>query len=146
MTNTKGSMVEKFLHTELAQGICVCITIIYFHLAGIIDGLIWGRRGADSLKGDEHNYLVASRGAVFLIAILPMSWILAILTVFLFPMIHNGAYYLTRNRISGGVVYAKGWGSKPSKGSTASINFSFKLRMILGLIGIAGIIVFFNLN
>lgn len=120
------------------QLLAVCLCLIYFHIAGIIDGILWGKRGADSYKINEHVYLVASRALVIGIAWLPVHFMFIICLTFMFPMIHNGAYYLTRRQISGGKTYPKGWGSEPSETTTAQINFSFIARMVLGAIGIAG--------
>lgn len=116
---------------------------------GLVDSVLWSRKGAQSYPYNEHIFFVANRIFVFNImicfAILDFSTVYIILGTsvggaFMFPFFHNGFYYLGRKKIGNynGYynVYRKGFWSEPSDSSSATINFSLVERVMLGIIGL----------
>lgn len=125
--------MNDFLFSPTGQFIGVWLTLIFFFCTGVIDAVLWSKTGAAAFKFNEHTLLVFVRGCFLLISIIPVNWVLVLCTWLMFPAIHNGAYYMARNAIDGS--YPKKWKAEPSDSSTATINFSFKLRTALAFIG-----------
>lgn len=65
--------------------------------------------------------------------------------VLIFSIIHNGMYYETRKTLSNGNLYPKGWKSS-STSSEAVLEFGWKERKALAIIGAIGIIISFLIN
>ena len=68
------------------------------------------------------------------IAVLTLIFIIAgniwIACCFMFPFIHDGAYYMTRNKLNKD-VYLKGFWDNPSSTSTAILDFELWKRIFL---------------
>jgi hypothetical protein len=106
---------------------------------GCVNGLIWGRKGADSFKLDEHWFIVLLELSVILIVLGVTEFELnkwdvrvAVFSSFLSkPFFKDGAMYYTRDLIDGS--YPARWMANPSKTSTALLNFTVFWR-IMGLL------------
>jgi hypothetical protein len=117
----------------------------YAHVHGYTNAFLYGRKGADSLPGNEHVYLTIERAAVWLLPIIAclqlmlfgyfLTFRLGVYSLVLelvagamaFSFFHNGAYYLMRDRIDGtshGFCYQ-------SPTSTAVLEFSYTQRAAL---------------
>lgn len=115
---------------------------IFHVLWGSVNALIWGRKGADSFKLDEHWFIVLMELVFWFILLwvgefqLPrwdvrVAVISGILSKSFFK---DGAMYYTRDLIDGS--YPARWWANPSKTSTAIINFSTFWRVAMLLAGI----------
>jgi hypothetical protein len=122
--------------------ILLILLVFIWFLEGVADGILWSRKGPDAFEGNEHTLLWIKRLLITFIAFFPVHFLLVLASVFLFPLIHNGAYFETRKDISGGTTYPDGWKSEPSPFSTAKINFSFKQRVLGAVIGIVIIVLY----
>ena len=121
----------------------------YFSCSGIKDAILWSGTKYNAYKWNEHILFVAERISVGLAilfgAILFKTNAGVALMIFLgvwlcFPFWHNGFYYWQRNYISKGMIYPKKF-KDFTEGSGAKINFEWKTRWYLGLMGIFLIIV-----
>lgn len=124
--------------TEFWICLISCIVArIYASLSGVKDGILYGRRGADSFSWNEHVVYVIERmafGAMFLsgfaVGLIGSYWSVGMITisaVFGFSFWHNGYYYITRGRISG----TYGYFSQNSTSSTAVIELRWHPRLML---------------
>jgi len=123
-------------------------------LMGENDALIWARQGADSydkgIRKNEHVMLVAMRAAILLFGFVaggvgaftgtPILMAIVLLPlVFTYSFIHNGSYYMARNRIANedgaALPYPAGFKANPSNTSTAKINLSWTARWRIASIG-----------
>lgn len=83
-----------------------------------------------------HTLFTLQRTIVWmLIAILSMSWSIAVGLILIFPFWHDNQYYTQRNNIDSS-TYPKRWRDS-STTSTAKIELNFKTRTVLFVIGIA---------
>jgi hypothetical protein len=103
-------------------------------VAGVVQAFLYSKKGADSIKGDEHNWFIADRVLIWSVALLPSAGWYIFAIPFFYPLFYNGAYYYMRNKIDGS--YSKGWKSDPSNSSTADLNLSFERRVQLGIVGL----------
>ena len=113
---------------------------VIFFLRGVEQGILYGMKGADSFKWNEHIVLGAVRvlivGAVIVGGIVGeknIAGLVAIVIAFIpsFWFWHNTAYYYTRHMIDSRVY--PDWLTANSKTSSASINVPFVWR-IIGLV------------
>lgn len=113
---------------------------VYAFLQGIADAVLWSRKGHEAFEGNEHVVLFVGRLVVLMLAVVGMDVVTAFLVGCMFPFIHSGAYYSSRNDIDHR-VYPDGWKSEPSEDSSAEINFTFKQRLWLFIAAISCLIV-----
>lgn len=130
------------MNTELSYALVMFTGLIFFHVTGIIEAILWSRKGTIAFNYNEHNWLFLQRICLAILIFFPLHIILLGCLFLMFPAVHNGAYYLGRKEIDGSY---KGWNAEPSKLSTANINFSWKQRAILGTVGLLGTLAFFIL-
>lgn len=99
---------------------------------------------------NPHIIFMVDRLIVYAVAVffaLPFTWCislaLSVLLVMMFPFLHDGMYYDTRNDYSSGKVYPDGWSSNPDTNNElydAKISLNFKSRLALFLFGIIGFV------
>jgi hypothetical protein len=113
--------------------LCICLFQIVF---GAINAFIYGRKGADSLKRDEHIDIVVLQGLFFLypflvlwlrVDVYELCWA-TVAGIFATPFFKDGAYFETRKRMDP-TVYRLGW-LDDSTTSTAIINFKMPMRVL----------------
>lgn len=119
--------------------LCICAFWVFW---GCCNALIWGRKGAESFKLDEHWFIVLLE-IVFILSIIFVGeaqiskWDVrvAVMSAFLSkPFFKDGAMYYTRDLIDGS--YPARWMANPSKTSTALLNFTTFWRIGLLIAGL----------
>lgn len=109
------------------------VIIMYACVEGFTHAVLYGRRGADSFKWNEHLLFNAQR-AILVTALFFKPDIYSIISGLLcFSFFHNGFYYTQRDRIDNS--YPKRWWDD-STSSSATINFSVKVRTGMAIAGI----------
>lgn len=119
-------------------------------ISGLVEAILWSKKGADAFTWNEHIALLALRGLVFFGLFLgfwanaDMNFWRLVLSAGIgymgFVGLHPSFYYLFRNKIDRS--YPMGFFSNPSRDSTADINLSVGLRMLLILGSIILLVVF----
>ncbi len=127
---------------------------LFAYLDGLGDGILYSRKGASALPGNEHTYLVARRfvaallyaGGFFYGAV--MGWkglmLLGVDTLCIslaFSFWHNGAYNLMRDKIDG---KANGW-QYSSPTDSSKYNFTYPQRRDMKMASIAILIIGYSL-
>ncbi|KUG07443.1 hypothetical protein [Solirubrum puertoriconensis] len=109
----------------------------YALLSGFKDSILWSRKGAEAFRWNEHVVFVLERITLVAVAILctQLSALQALCAVLsyalMFSLPHNTAYYWGRSRIDSqpfDIRYS-------STTSTAKLEFNFKTRLVLFLVG-----------
>jgi hypothetical protein len=138
---------------------------LYAYVHGQSNALLYGRKGAESLPGNEHRYLVAER-LVLILTVLTgfvygwQGWLIEMYTevpagILAFSFWHNGAYYVMRNKISYFGMIGKKW--KPSWAdvqflwtmqsptTTARVDLTFTQRLVLLLASLVLLLIGYSL-
>lgn len=115
---------------------------IWALFSGIIEGILYSERGADAFKGNEHHYFDVQRmsiGCLIVVSFFLHRYLndkefmmLLISSLLSWNFFHDAGYYQTRYFID---TPAYKWYSD-STTSSAKLNFSFKTRLLLFLIGL----------
>ena len=113
------------------------IYCLFAYLDGLGDGILYSRKGAQALPGNEHRYLVHRRVAAWLMGVggFVYGWLFglsgallltadSIALVLAFSFWHNGAYNLMRDKIGNTV---NGW-RYTSPTDTSEWNFDYSQR------------------
>jgi hypothetical protein len=97
----------------------------------------WGKlRRFNHTRGDIHRHFVAVRIALYLWAY-GFTWIALIQllpAMLMFPLIHDGAYYIGRHYIETGTINVMRF-THHTTTSTAVFSFSFWKRVVMFVIG-----------
>lgn len=119
----------------------ILIFVHYSALEGIREGFYY--HAQPDTRSFNLHYLFVIQRALFGLLILYISrdWVFCVGLVLIFSLFHNGFYFITRNKLNP-EIYKKGFFSN-STTSTAFFEFSFPVRLILAVLGIAAIL--FNL-
>lgn len=132
----------------------------YSLLAGIVEGILYSKKGSDAFRWNEHAIFVMKMGSVGLLYCWPAfvsiacGWMgidapietdvekisIALMWAGCHPLIHDGAYYETRRRID---VPNYRWYYDYSKTSTARLEIRFIGRLFFAS---AGVITYITLN
>lgn len=123
---------------------------LFAYLDGQGDGILYSRKGAAALPGNEHTYLVKRRVAAFLLAsggfvygaIFGWQGVLllavdSIALVLAFSFWHNGAYNLMRDKIGS---TSNGW-QYSSPTDTSKYNFSYPQRRNMFYLSVAILVI-----
>lgn len=126
----------------------IFLAYLLFHLTsvirGIIDAILYSKKGAEALPGNEHVFL--NTGTIIAISLFFAGWFFQrdwVFAVFLiagywpgFSFFHNGTYNVTKNIIfRTGMSFVEAW-VDTSKTSTANFKYDFKSRLYLMLFGL----------
>jgi hypothetical protein len=138
---------------------------LYAYVHGQSNALLYGRKGAESLPGNEHRYLVAER-LVLILTVLTgfvygwQGWLIEMYTevpagILAFSFWHNGAYYVMRNRISyfGMMGETREWSwtsswflwTRQSPTTTARVDLTFTQRLVLLLASLVLLLIGYSL-
>lgn len=122
--------------------VLLLLLVSYSCLAGIVEGFLYGKKGAESISGNEHTFFVAKIAAIALIVVIPVEYhyfdrlILVACWVLLHAFFHDGCYYETRKRID--VAYYHFFYDK-SLTSTARLEIGIITRSLMAIAGVLGI-------
>jgi hypothetical protein len=138
---------------------------LYAYVHGQSNALLYGRKGAESLPGNEHRYLVAERVLLVLAFVVGVvygsqGWLIEMYVevpagILAFSFWHNGAYYVMRNRIfcydaiQGGWKYT--WSdiqflwTLQSSTTTARVDLTFTQRLVLLLASLVLLLIGYSL-
>jgi hypothetical protein len=125
------------------------LLLAYSVFAGIVEGILYGMKGAASFLGNEHGFFVAKLAFIGLIVAIPVEYnyterIVVILSWWLcHAFFHDGAYYETRRQID---TPSYRWYYDRSATSTARFEISFWLRTLMLVAGIGGLAIYFLLK
>lgn len=115
------------------------IGCLYAYYDGWVDGLHFDRPASLHQilpAGLDIHQLFVMRRAIVLILLSAATGILpAIAFGLVFPYIHDGRYYFTRNQLNH-QKYPDGWKSEPSRSSTAVMDFSYRVRVLFAFFGV----------
>lgn len=127
--------------------ILLVLIVLAWSVRGIEQAVLWSRKGHKAFKWNEHLLFVISRGLYIAIIItatfIEWYWAAGIagVSILMFPIVHNGFYYVARNRIAetnGDLLlpYPEGF-MDYSEDSSAAINFTWKVRLVFAIVGLA---------
>lgn len=111
--------------------------IVYACADGFSHAILYGRKGDQSFKWNEHIVFNIARGSFLLALFLPGNIWTVLSAACTFPFFHNGFYYTQRDRIDGS--YPKRWWAM-TKGSSAKINFTPVIRTALAVLGLVAFV------
>jgi hypothetical protein len=113
--------------------------ILFSILEGIREAHYFDAFPRPAKRYDIHQIFAAQR--VIVIFALSSHVIIALGFALMFPFIHDGVYYMWRHKLNV-VTYPKGFWSNPSHTSTAMFDPNLWLRIIMFVVGIAGIVAY----
>ena len=112
---------------------------LYAYYDGWVDGLHFDRPASLHQilpAGPDIHQLFTVRRAIVLILLSAATGILPAITFgLIFPYVHDGCYYATRNKLNP-QKYPDRWKSEPSRSSTAVMDFSYRIRVFLAFFGV----------
>ena len=125
--------------------VVLVLMLLVWAVRGIEQAILWSRTGSKAFSWNEHILFLISRGLYVAVIICStfMNWFegaaVAGASIMMFAFIHDGVYYVARNKIATNlglaIPYIKGFTSQ-SVTSTATINFSWKTRYMLAIGGL----------
>jgi len=124
------------------------LMLLHPFVTGAIEGILYGRKAAESFRWDEHLMFLVGRAIIGLLVLLTTDLtifdriILVICWIFCYALPHDESYYYTRAKIDKS-RYVYGYQSPTS---TAKLELNKLERLILLLIGLAGFIVYLFLK
>ena len=129
------------------------VFVMFAITSGIVEGILWSRKGAEAFKWNEHIALI-SQAIAFILGVSLSQFvripffhfgILLLASSMAFVGIKPGVMYYVRHKIDPSVYGAKFF-AEPSDSSTAKINLSVALRMglIVCSIEILSILIFYG--
>lgn len=107
--------------------------IAFSILCGYLEAYFWAARPKVDQRW-SHIMLTVLRAVVAIPILYYEGWLNVLSLMCLFPLLHDGAYYQTRNHINPN-IYPKGWKDE-STTTGALISLSFTNRVILAVVGI----------
>lgn len=118
--------------------ILALLSILVFYVSiSLVEGVLFHLKAKSGLKIKyQHFYLVATRIPLWIMFFIyyPNPYLLFLL-ISIFPFIHDGVYYWTRNKLNPN-IYPKGFWDNPDKiKSDAILDFSLNQRIGLSIIG-----------
>lgn len=114
--------------------IYIILWIIFSIFEGIREGYYFNSIPASPKRYNIHTLFTAQRLTVLAFIII-QDPIAALVCVCMFPFIHDGFYYDTRNKLNPN-IYTKGFWDAPSKTSTARFDFSLGTRLFFYILGL----------
>lgn len=131
-----GAVLHYFNHPTLDAVITTSILSIF---CGVCEAYYWHlKMRSKELIHNEHVFLTLLRCGFFLLLFRHTDILTTLGCIGLFPLLHDGFYYMIRNQITPG-IYPLGF-TDTSTTSTAWLTMNFNMRLILALIG-GGLIV-----
>lgn len=113
--------------------ILILCFVVFAYISGYIEAYFWATHPKVNQR-TSHIMLTILRLIVVLPIIICTQWINLIVCMCIFPLIHDGTYYQTRNQIDEN-VYPNGW-TDHSITTGALLSFTFIYRVLLAMVGI----------
>lgn len=120
---------------EVVNLISITLIILFYCFSTICEGGYFHIRMESGIKLKyEHTILTLMRSCVWgLFYLICKDWVLTVSMIFIFPFIHDGIYYVTRNKLNP-AIYKKGfWDDSTS--STALLELKLPYRTTLFVVG-----------
>ena len=145
--------LSNFIDRPVSMMIVIVCWISFCIIEGVREGIFFDCFGFQNpspkesemeikARKDIHKIFTYLRIAVFIPAFVFVPWLCGIGLFLIFPFLHDGFLYLTRNKLNVG-KYIKGFWSEPSNSSLALINFPLWFRSTMFVVGMALIIISF---
>lgn len=124
--------------------------VIYSSLAGSVEAILYGKKGAETFSWNEHAIYVFARTMVlfsilFAGRLVPLSnidcFIYAIICTLSFSFFHNGVYFETARRINRPDY--RFWSN--SKTSTAKIEMTWAIRLSMLFVSVGLLILYYTI-
>lgn len=120
--------------------------LVYSAFAGIVEGILYGKKGADSFTFNEHAFFVVKMLCLAALVILPFKaslvqgLVVTCVWALMHPLVHDGFYYETRRQID---VPNYRWYYDYSKTSTARLELRFIVRISLFCSGLTTMVIYY---
>ena len=120
------------------------ITVLFFYVTkSVAEGFYFHAKAKSktSYEKYQHWVLTAIRIPVWILFWMYTNWILTLGMILIFPFLHDGIYYYTRNKLNP-FVYTEGFWDDPNpKSSNAVMDFTLLQRTLLAAVGIIVILI-----
>lgn len=123
--------------------ISILSILVFYVSVSLVEGVLFHLKAKSGLKIKyQHFYLVATRVPLWILFYL-VTYNLSLLffLITLFPLIHDGTYYWTRNKLNPNIYPKKFWDNPDKKKSDAILDFSLDQRIGLAFIGTITLII-----
>lgn len=127
----------------------LAIFLFYSCLAGIVEGILYGREGSATFRWNEHILFFLKVIAFGMVYLLPsdqpmlQKWIVIGTWWFMHSFFHDGFYYETRRQID---MPNYRWYFDYSKTSTARVELPFVIRIGLASTGLLAFTIYYLLK
>jgi hypothetical protein len=130
----------------IIEVILAILSLLTFYVStSLVEGALFHLKAKSKLKiKNQHFYLVAMRIPFWVLFYLVTTNVfLLTFMVMIFPFIHDGVYYWTRNKLNPD-IYPKGFWDEPDPiKSDAVLDFTLKQRIWLAILGSVILIISF---
>jgi hypothetical protein len=130
----------------IIEVILAILSLLTFYVStSLVEGVLFHLKAKSKLKiKNQHFYLVAMRIPFWVLFYLVTTNVfLLTFMVMIFPFIHDGVYYWTRNKLNPD-IYPKGFWDEPDPiKSDAVLDFTLKQRIWLAILGSVILIISF---
>ena len=122
----------------IIEVILAILSLLTFYVStSLVEGALFHLKAKSKLKiKNQHFYLVAMRIPFWVLFYLVTTNVfLLTFMIMIFPFIHDGVYYWTRNKLNPD-IYPKGFWDEPDPiKSDAVLDFTLKQRIWLAILG-----------
>lgn len=122
----------------ILETILALLSLLTFYVStSLVEGVLFHLKAKSKLKIKyQHFYLVAMRVPFWILFYLvTCNWFLLLFMVMLFPFIHDGVYYWTRNKLNPEIYPSGFWDEPDAIKSDAVFDFTLKQRIWLAILG-----------
>lgn len=126
------------LGTFYQEIIAIVIWVLFAILDGAVDAMMYHVKNVNkSLPVNEHIYYTIQRLLVAIACIALAGWWIIPSLILVFPFLHDGMYYFTRNKLNPGVYYF-GWFDHSNTSTAVLTKFlTPEVRTFLFFLGIS---------
>jgi hypothetical protein len=130
----------------IIEVILAILSLLTFYVStSLVEGALFHLKAKSKLKIKyQHFYLVAMRIPFWVLFYLVTTNVfLLTFMVMIFPLIHDGVYYWTRNKLNPDIYPFGFWDEPDAKKSDAVFDFTLKQRIWLAILGSVALITSF---